>query len=332
MNNNAQINTIFEKVKKSICEVSIGNKVLGQGFFASLPINANDRYLEGLIISNHFLSANELKIGNTLNLNFKEVHIVHAFQISEGTFMFTCEFLDITFVEINIKYLKEVKYLRINEEPMLIQNILVCQRDKNDNLTFIEGKTTGFFGTNILFNVKSPYENNTICTPIISLSSDCFGDVIAIKQNNSLSGENNNSYSGLNINILFRAIKTLVHPYKLNPIETLSKAKKLSLTELNVLKKQGLKETENPNIFISPGSQGITPLWFYRTQYAWYWTPTETKNFFEKSEIEKCNWSLIQGNFPIKAIGGMYNNAAPATRNITLIKGLIISGLRFLMN
>ena len=82
--------------------------------------------------------------------------------------------------------------------------------------------------------------------------------------------------------------------------------------------------------FISPGSLGITPLWFYRTHCAWFWTPAEPKNL-NMEELIICNWSLIQGNFPIKAIGGLWNNMAPAERNIALIEYLIKSGLRFLL-
>ena len=137
-------------------------------------------------------------------------------------------------------------------------------------------------------------------------------------------------YSALNINIIFRCINGLVHQNKISPSETLSEAKKLSPVEIHVLKREGLKNTENPNTFISPGALGITPLWFYRTHCAWFWTPTGPKNL-SMEELLKCNWSLIQGNFPIKAIGGLWNNLAPAERNIVLIKYLINSGLRFLL-
>ena len=169
--------------------------------------------------------------------------------------------------------------------------------------------------------------NNSECTPIISLSQDSIGFVIGLNNNNI--DKDNNTHKAININIILRSIKGLVHQNKITSLETLSLAKKLSLTELHVLRKEGLKDTENPYVFISPGSEGITPLWFYRTHYAWFWTPTKPKNF-TLDEIKKCNWSLIQSNFPIKAIGGMWDNSEPASRNIILIQFLIHSGLRFL--
>ena len=153
--------------------------------------------------------------------------------------------------------------------------------------------------------------------------------MIAIKQDNSLKFEDE-TYSALNINIIFRCINGLVHQNKISPLETLSGAKKLSPVEIHVLKKEGLEETENTNIFISPASFGVTPLYFYRTQCAWFWTPAIPKKF-NKEELLRCNWSLIQDNFPIRAIGGFWNNLEPAERNIILIKYLIKSGLRFLL-
>ena len=174
------------------------------------------------------------------------------------------------------------------------------------------------------------YENNSICAPIISLSKDSSGYVVAIRPGISLKLEDE-IYSSISMNIVFRCIKSLVHQNKINHKETLSDAKKLSLTEIHVLRKEGLKDTENPNVFISPASQGITPLWFYRTHYAWFWTPTEPKNL-SMEEILKCNWSLIQDKYPIKVFGGSWNNIPPAERNITLIKHLINSGLKFLLD
>ena len=56
----------------------------------------------------------------------------------------------------------------------------------------------------------------------------------------------------------------------------------------------------------------------------------QPKNF-SMEELLKCNWSLIQGNFPIKVFGGFWHNMPPAQRNVVLIKYLINSGLRFLL-
>ena len=329
-NNDDRLNTILQKVKNAICEIRLNNNLQGLGFLVSLPVNIGNRYLYGLLTANHIISRNELKDGNILNLSFKETKKVFDFTISQNNYAFTCDFIDVTFVEIPGEFNKDVEYLQIVEEPIEKQKLLVCQLDENGEIIFVEGDSLGFYGTKILFNIKGSYKNNAICTPIISLSEESLGNVIAIRENNSLNGKESNFYSGINFNIIFLSIKNLIHQNKIKHNESLSSAKKLSLTEIHVLRKEGLKETENSNVFISPGSQGITPLWFYRTHYAWYWTPTEPKTF-EKDDLEKCNWSLIQGNSSIKAIGGFWNGLAPAERNVILIKYLINSGLRFLL-
>ena len=286
-----------------------------------------NRYLYGLLTSNNILSKDELKVNDKLILNFINSKNIYEFVIKEDTFVFTSPFLDVSIVEIPINSFEKVEYLKIKEVPVERQKILSIHVNSEGKINFVEGNTLGFFGTYIYYNLTNSNLNNSECTPIITLSQDSLGFVIGLY--NNYVDIANSAHKTININIILRSIKGLVHQNKITASQTLSPAKKLSLTELHVLRKEGLKETENPYVFISPGSQGITPLWFYRTHYAWFWTPTEPKDF-TLDEIKKCNWSLIQTNFPIKAIGGMWNNMGPATRNVILIQFLINSGLRFL--
>ena len=86
-------------------------------------------------------------------------------------------------------------------------------------------------------------------------------------------------------------------------------------------------ESENPNIFISPNSPGITPWWFYRTNYAWYWTPTKP----EENNINLSNWLIIYPGGSLKVIGGYWDGKEPADRNIDLIHWLENTKLKFLM-
>jgi hypothetical protein len=212
--------------------------------------------------------------------------------------------------------------------PSKNQKMSVCQIDKNGKLNLCGCGFGGFYGTYILYLINDSYKKIVNSSPILSLSDNFFGELIAI--NIYIQYGETAYWQGLNINIIIHAIRALVHQNKITKEETLSEPKKLSPTEMHVLKKEGLIETENPNVFISPGSIGITPLWFYRTHFAWFWTPSKPKTF-SLNDLNMVNWSLIQPNFPIKAIGGIWNNAAPARRNVVLIQFLINSGLRFLM-
>ena len=82
-----------------------------------------------------------------------------------------------------------------------------------------------------------------------------------------------------------------------------------------------------PEIFISPSSLFVTPLWFYRTNYAWYWTPKEPND----DNIDISNWIIIYPGCSLRVIGGIYNGAEPAQRNINLIHWLENTGLDFLV-
>lgn len=111
---------------------------------------------------------------------------------------------------------------------------------------------------------------------------------------------------------------------------TIGNSKKLTLAEIEELNDHGLQSTVSPYVFISPRSRNVIPLWFYRTNFAWFWTPKEPKSY-AISDIEECNWSFIDPNFEIKAIGGEYDQVPPALRNIILIWWLAGTGLRFII-
>ena len=330
-NDEAQIISIQNKLKNAICEISISDNNKGLGCLVSLPILIENKNHCGILTSNSVLSKTELKVNNVIKLNFKESHKVYDYSIQDKCLLFTCPFLGVSFMEIPDGFIKDIECLEIQENPKEKQIILASQINQEGEIVLCQGNSLSFFGTHILYNINDSYKENAIGTPIISLFGDSLGKIIGINQSDTLNGENNDQYSVINIDIVMRAIKGLVYKNKIKPSETLSDAKKLSLTEIHILKKEGLKETDNSNVFISPASHGITPLWFYRTHYAWFWTPTEPKNL-SMEEILKCNWSLIQDKYPIKVFGGSWNNIPPAERNITLIKHLINSGLKFLLD
>ena len=239
-----------------------------------------------------------------------------------------------SFFEIHYGYINDIEPLNIYKNLIGNEEMLVFQIKQGNNFEISKGKIIEIFGTNILFNVNESYENNAIGTPLISLSGESVGKVIGVKVDNFLSGRNKDQFAAHNINIFLESIQSLVNFQRIKPEETLSEPKRLSSKEINILSNKNLKEIkdkDNNVIFESPGEQGITPLWFYRTHYAWFWTPTEPKNF-TLEELLKCNWSLIKIGLPIKAFGGKYDREAPAQRNIELIENLISSQLEFLLD
>ncbi|KAL6625406.1 ankyrin repeat-containing domain protein [Neocallimastix sp. 'constans'] len=115
-----------------------------------------------------------------------------------------------------------------------------------------------------------------------------------------------------------------------NSIKARHPAKPLSDQEIRELSHHGLQATTySPYIFISPPSEFVTALLFYRTNHSWYWTPTIPKEY-SLTEIKNLNWSIISEGEPIKAIGGRWNDMAPASRNVTLIEWLLSTKLQYL--
>ena len=97
--------------------------------------------------------------------------------------------------------------------------------------------------------------------------------------------------------------------------------------EIDELEEGGLKETNSPNIFISPASIFVTPLWFYRSNHAWYWTPNKPVNDDENIP----NWIIIYPGCSLKVIGGTWDGVEPAERNIKLIHWLEATSFKYLV-
>ena len=89
-----------------------------------------------------------------------------------------------------------------------------------------------------------------------------------------------------------------------------------------------LEFTNVPNILISLPSLFVTPIWFYRTKHAWYWTPTKP----QINEINKVNWMIIFPDNSLKVIGGEWDGIEPAGNNIEIIRWLETTKLKYNTN
>ena len=318
----------LQKVAKATCKI-FNNNNESTGFLVSLPINLGNRYLYGLMTNNQSLPEIDIKIGNKINMYFPESNQNLFFIIPKNSFVFSCPLLDITFIEIPLGTFQNVEYLRVCDSPIEGQEIYILNYFKENNLFYKEGNIINYYGTDFVFKISEVNDEKSFYgSAIISLSKTSLGDVLGIDKGIFLVKKPINKLA-TNINVILDAIRSLVHRNIIEHEETITSIKDLQNSDINILENNGLKPTDNPKIFISPGSLLVTPLWFYRAHYSWYWTPKEPKNY-KIDEIKKCNWSLIQENRPITAIGGEYNGSQPAERNIKLIKFLIESGLHFL--
>ena len=117
--------------------------------------------------------------------------------------------------------------------PSKNQKMSVCQIDKNGKLNLCGCGFGGFYGTYILYLINDSYKKIVNSSPILSLSDNFFGELIAI--NIYIQYGETAYWQGLNINIIIHAIRALVHQNKITKEETLSEPKKLSPTEMHVL-------------------------------------------------------------------------------------------------
>ena len=143
----------LKKVAKSTCKIINGNKT-STGFLVSLPINIGNRYLYGLMTNNQSLSDKEIKVGNKLNLYFEESKQNLAYIIQEGSFVFSCPLLDVTFVEIPQGTFQNVDYLRVCESPIEGQKIYIIKYSSEGDLSHVEGNILNYYGTDFTFNIS----------------------------------------------------------------------------------------------------------------------------------------------------------------------------------
>jgi hypothetical protein len=332
-NSNERFPPNILKVAKASCIINSKDDVKSIGFLVSLPIYMGDTYsfsLYGLLTTNGILSEEQIKPEKELKLYFYESKQYISYTIQKNSFIFSCPFLDVSFIEIPFNKIPNVEYLRACEDCTEEQNIYFIKNNNKGDLSLINGNIKYFYGIDIRYKIDENYKDYPFPgSAVISLSTQSDVEIIGITKEMPLDSEKQYKRA-THISNIIDAINSLLNHNISNPIDTLSPAKKLSYSEIILLEKEGLITTKNPDLFISPGTfLLITTLWFYRTQYGWFWTPKEPKDY-NLEEIKKCNWSLIRANRPITVIGGLFNNQEPATRNIKLIQFLIDSDLSFL--
>ena len=317
-------------ISKSFCNVEYifeNEKREGKGFLLILPILESNEQRRGLITSNQILNNNILYNSEiTLYFNNNETKLN---LIPNEHFCFSDPFLDITFIELNNPEYEGFQFLPIDENEKYSDYVYILKDSKGENIS--KGKINSGWGFKLLHTI--PIGEDYIGSALLSLENNKVVGVITYKQ---YEDDYNNIFNvAINIKAIIQAIKLLYNSYIHNKTAFLQKengfvqkeVKVLNASEINELKEHGLISSENSNIFISPKSYFITPLWFYRTNYAWYWTPTEPKN----DNAEYSNWIIIYPGCSLKVIGGGWDGVEPANKNIILIHWLESTGLNYLV-
>ena len=315
--------TRLAQAGRAICEI-FTDQGTATGFFVRIPLG-NGNYISGLMTNNHVLNENQLDPGYRFEIK-PDLHngpgeILTTFTIQNNMFRFTDNILDVTFIEVpnfTIPNYGSVSYLDIQEDIPTGSWITILQHPEgNFHLQQAIGRTAGNWGFEILHEVNT--NPGSSGSPLLTFSSK----VVGIHK--ASHGEKN-----VNIATSIKAAVTAIQQsyYSQNRRSAAMPARSLTNQEIHELKQHGLVSTENPHIFISPSSFFVTALYFYRSNHGWYWTP-KIPSTLSVYSLHLCNWSPISYSYPIKAIGGKWDGAMPAFRNITLINWLRSTGTRF---
>lgn len=322
--------TILDSISKSICKIEYneeGKNKIGAGFLVILPIPDSDNPIRGLITCNSVINQNILS-NSKKKLNFTDREITIDCS-SQTDFCFTDPFLNITFIELKKPEYDGFEFINIEENDDISEYAYIINDTKEKNIS--KGKISTKWGYKILHTLST--NEDLLGSPLISLEDN---QILGVHSENNVEDIDNNILSvAISMKATIQAIRIVYNSYIHNRSLFTEKEngiiqkelKLLTNIEIDELKAHGLEATSNPEVFISPKSLFVTPLWFYRTNYAWYWTPIEPKN----NCIEKPNWIIIYPGCSLKVIGGKWDLIEPAEKNITLIHWLESTGSNYLI-
>lgn len=311
-------NIKIQEVLNSI--VVFDSKVLG--FFVEIPISQTTT-IKG-ILSNSKAIPQDILLRADENINIQLLNKGLSFiLLLKGRKIFYDRFSDFTFIEILPgEFRLNFRFLKINNKKISKKSPVIYVT-KNDGKQIIEkGEIIEKYGIEYINTI--PFHETCVGTPLLlSETLEVIGIFKRIRPNKK-------ETSATAIEVPVKAIQRHYSTNTLDIKQTVGTAKKsLNYNEIETLNKNGLKTIiDSVDIFISPPSQYITPLWFYRTNFAWFWTPT---NPLEVEDITLSNWSLILTERTNVAEGGYWDGLEPAERNVKLIKFLANSKLSFLI-
>ena len=319
-------NIDIEILDKYLCTINYkfsNKKIKDLGFLVKIPIANKTSNITGFISKFYF---EETILNNIQTINvFNKGNLMHKINCknSEDLFIFSDEFLNVTYFEINNANFNFIDILDENKIPKKFE--LISYSKENNTCIKTQVKLLEKWGINIIYqeNDDKKYANYKTSYCNIGLIVD--NKLVGIHQKNNLQNG-----IAINIDAISKAIKLNYREKKKNNSTYYYKTKNQNLlngSQISDLKKIGLELTDIKNMLVSPASTFVTPIWFYRTKHAWYWTPTEP----DKNDLYKSNWMIIYRNNSLKVIGGKWDGIEPAEKNIKIINLLEATKMKYLI-
>ena len=313
---------------KASCKIILAPSSWGSGFFVKFRIHEN-KVLRGLMTNNHVLNESNLEDEQNVQLCLHN-DVTITVQLKNVGIRFTCPLLDVTFIELkedDVKLTKDhhVEFLQLCSSLQATPRgtpIAIMQYPKeNQNIPeqkYAQGSVYALWGTSILHNASTSYGSSG--SGIVSTGS---GEVVAIHCARHSDKKVN---VGVRAPVVIQAIEKVINV----DIAHHKPAKDLNHHELKELNKLGLR-SKNKFLFFGPSRLFVTPLWFYRTNHAWYWTPTRPGSYDEIELVRRCNWHEIGDGKSKIVIDGDSNGNTPGSRQTELIDKIAATGLDYLV-
>ena len=206
MNENISLNieekeTIYKKIKNSICKIIINEIEVGYGFFCKICHREKSNILPFLITNYSILSLEYIKTNLNLKISLNEGNEIKTLSLNDSRIYYTNKDLNITIIEIKPDIDELNSFLEIDEN-IFGENI--GETYKNKNIYIIEKPhfKRDFISISQLQNIN----NNTI-EFLVQTAFGCRGTPIFNLDNNKIIGinmnenpkENNNNYCMRNI-------------------------------------------------------------------------------------------------------------------------------------
>ena len=307
--------------------------IAGSGFLVKLPILVHGKVLRGLMTNNHVLDRYILETGATITFQLEKSGRTYQHQIKPGDFRFTCPLIDVTFIELSERAYNRETFLETEEKCTPGSNLYITQYPGGGELSFAQGKLRQFWGFDMLHEVSTEYGSSG--SPVINRNGCVVGVHKARRPEESCN-------VATRIGIAISAIRKLIQSNRRDARFSVGPAKQLTRSELQQIDSMGLRATDVSNVFIYPGSYyeirfwvriqlyKTTPMWFYRTNHAWYRTPGRPKSLENLGQLQMCDWTVIGETDPVVADGGCCDGKQQAPPHVQLVNWLSRNGMQYL--